>query len=593
MASSPPPLLGPSRDADYLTVVSHMQRAATPPDIDPVRLEVMWNRLISVVNEQATALMRTSFTTIVREAGDLSAGVFDVDGNMIAQAVTGTPGHINAMATCIHHFLRVFPADTLLPGDVLITNDPQKTSGHLHDFTVITPIFKDGRLVAFFGNTCHVLDIGGIGLSTDARSVFEEGLFVPITKLFDAGTPNRELLSILAANVRAPEPVLGDIHAQAAGNDVGGARLVEFMDEFGLESLDDLSAEIIARSERAMRDAIAAIPDGDYENAVWADGYEEPVRLQVAIAKRGETLRVDWAGSSAESHRGINVVLNYTHAYTTYALKCALAPEVPNNEGSFRPVTVTAPPGCILNARPPAPVAARHILGHYLPGVIFGALAEILPNRIMAEGAANIWNLQFTGHDLDDRPFTYVWFSCGGTGARPTKDGLSATAFPSGISGVPAEVIEQLTPLVMYRRELRRDSGGPGQFRGGLGQTIEVGVRTKRPFRFSPLFDRLHHAAAGYGGGLPGANAEITFSTGERITAKGSRQLAPDTRITLQLPGGGGFFDPRTRDPEMVLADVRNGLVSAARARIVYGVPVDAGSDSEPGVATEIAAASP
>lgn len=540
----------------------------------------MWNRLISVVNEQASALMRTSFTTIVRESGDLSAGVFDVQGNMIAQAVTGTPGHINAMATCIHHFLRVFPAETLQRGDVLITNDPQKTSGHLHDFTVITPIFKGDRLVAYFGNTCHVLDIGGIGLSTDARSVYEEGLFLPITKLYAGGTPNQELLRILAANVRTPEPVLGDIHAQAACNDVGGARLAEFMDEFDLDSLDALSTAIIDRSEQAMRRAIAAMPGGVYANDVWADGYEEPVHLKVTVTKSGDAMAVDWAGSSPESRRGINVVLNYTHAYTTYALKCALAPEVPNNEGSFRPVSVTAPPGCILNAQPPAPVGARHILGHYLPGVIFGALAEALPERVTAEGAANIWNLQITGHDGAGRPFTYVWFSCGGAGARPTKDGLNATAFPSGISGVPAEVIEQLSPVVVHRRELRADSGGAGRFRGGLGQTLDFGVRTDRPYRFSPLFDRLHHAAAGYAGGKPGAKAEITLSSGERIESKGAREIAPGTRISLNLPGGGGFFDPLTRDPAAVLADVRNGYVSPDRARADYGVVLNpAGTD--------------
>src|SRR4051794_19725625 len=360
-------------------------------ELDSIRLEVMWNRLISVVNEQATALMRTSFTTIVREAGDLSAGVFDTRGYMIAQAVTGTPGHINAMATCIHHFLAVYPKESLVPGDVLITNDPQKTSGHLHDFTVITPVFRNANLVGFFGNTCHVLDIGGIGLSTDGRSVYEEGLFVPITKLYDAGAPNRQLLAILAANVRAPEPVLGDIHAQAAGNDVGAARLIEFMDEFGLERLEPLADEIVGRSEQAMRAAIAALPDGIYQNTVYSDGYEEPVRLHVEITKQGDSLLVDWAGSSPESKRGINVVLNYTHAYTTYALKCALAPEVPNNEGSFRPVKVTAPEGSILNAIKPAPVAARHILGHFLPGVVFGALAEVIPDRVLAEGAANIW----------------------------------------------------------------------------------------------------------------------------------------------------------------------------------------------------------
>lgn len=553
---------------------------------DPVRLEVMWNRLISVVNEQATALMRTSFTTIVRESGDLSAGVFDTRGYMLAQAVTGTPGHINAMATCIHYFLAVFPPETLRPGDVLITNDPQKTSGHLHDFTVITPVFKGERLVGFFGNTCHVLDIGGIGLSTDGRSMFEEGLYVPITKLYDRGEPNRQLLDIIAANVRAPEPVLGDIHAQAAGNDVGAARLIEFMEEFGLESLEPLGDEIIARSERAMREAIAALPDGTFRNVVYSDGYEEPVRLEVAITKNGDSLLVDWSGSSPESSRGINVVLNYTHAYTTYALKCALAPDVPNNEGSFRPVTVTAPPRSILNAQKPAAVAARHILGHFLPGAIFGALSQALPDRVIAEGAANIWNLQFTGYDLAGEPFTYVWFSCGGTGARPNKDGLHATAFPSGISGVPAEVIEQLTPIVIRKREIRADSAGPGRFRGGCGQTLHVAVRTDRPFRFSPLFDRLHHAAAGYAGGRDGALAEISLSTGEQYVRKGSRELEPGTEITLKLPGGGGFFDPLTRDPAAVAEDVRNEIVGLEAAQHDYGVILDPATGEPDLVAT-------
>ena len=541
---------------------------------DAIQLEVMWNRLIAVVNEQAKALMRTSFTSIVREAGDLSAGVFDERGYMIAQAVTGTPGHINAMATCIHHFLAEYPAETLAPGDVLITNDPQKTSGHLHDITVITPVFLADRLVGFFGNCCHVLDIGGIGLSTDGRSMFEEGLYIPITKLFDQGKPNTELLKILATNVRTPEPVLGDIHAQVAGNDVGAARLVEFLTEFGLTSLVELGDEIISRSERAMRNAIAELPDRVLEHEVVADGYEEPVRLHVTIEKRGDELHVDWAGSSDASMRGINVVLNYTHAYTTYALKCALAPEVPNNEGSFRPVHVTAPPGCILHALTPAPVAARHILGHFLPGVVFGALAEVIPGRVLAEGAANIWNLQFTGYDLDNNPFTYVWFSCGGTGARPTKDGLHATAFPSGIAGVPAEVIEQLSPVVMWERSIRSDSGGAGRFRGGCGQTLRLGVRTNRPYRFAPLMDRIHHAPKGYDGGMDGAKATVVFSTGEIITRKGTRDMAADTEIVLNLPGGGGLGDPADRDPALIERDIRYQLVSPDAAERDYAVAV-------------------
>ncbi|MEZ4569854.1 MAG: hydantoinase B/oxoprolinase family protein [Thermomicrobiales bacterium] len=555
--------------------------------IDPITLEVMWNRLIAVVNEQATALMRTSFTTIVRESGDLSAGVFDTHGNMIAQAVTGTPGHINAMATCIHYFLAVYPAETLVPGDVLITNDPQKTSGHLHDFTVITPIFQREKLVAFFGNTCHVLDIGGRGLTTDARSVYEEGLFVPITKLYDAGQENAELMKLIAANVRTPEPVLGDIYAQVAGNEVGGRRLLEFMDEFDLDSIDELGEEIIRRSERAMREAIAKLPDGTYTNVDYSDGYEEPVRMEVSIEKQGDELRVDWAGSSPESKYGINVVLNYTHAYTTYALKCALAPEVPNNEGSFRPVHVSAPEGCILNAQHPAPVGSRSIIGHFLPGVIFGALAEALPDRVMADGAANIWINQFTG-EIDDsnraytsgsgttRTWTYVWFSAGGTGARPTKDGIGATAFPSGISGVPAEVIEQLSPIVMHRREFRQDSGGAGKYRGGVGQTMEVSVRGDRPYTLAPLFDRTRYAASGYAGGKPGAYGRITTSTGEELQSKGEREFSPGMRVILDLPGGGGYFDPLERDPAAVASDAADGLISIEAARREYGVVLDA-----------------
>jgi N-methylhydantoinase B len=543
--------------------------------LDPITLEILWNRLIAVVNEQAAALMRTSFTTIVRESGDLSAGVFDTRGNMIAQAVTGTPGHINAMATCIHYFLAVYPAAELKPGDVMITNDPQKTSGHLHDFTVITPIFQNERLVGFFGNTCHALDIGGRGMGTDARSVYEEGLFVPITKLYNSGDENTELFKLIAANSRAPEPVIGDIRAQVVANDVGGQYLLEFMNEFGLDSVDPLGDEIISRSEKAMRDAIASLPDGEYSNEVFSDGYEDPVKLRVTLRKQGDEMIVDWDGSSPASAYGINVVLNYTHAYTTYALKCALAPDVPNNEGSFRPVQVIAPEDSILNAQHPAPVCGRHILGHFLPGAIFGALSHALPERVLAEGAANIWSMQLSGKRPEGDVWTYVWFSTGGTGARPNKDGISATAFPSGISGVPAEVIESLAPIHIHKREYRTDSGGPGTFRGGLGQTMEIGVTTGEPYTFSSLFDRTHYPAAGYAGGEPGALAHIELSDGTIIDSKGMREFDADVRVSLGLPGGGGFYSPHQRDPQAVADDVLDGLVSIGQARDRYRVVLD------------------
>jgi len=547
--------------------------------IDPITLEVLWNRLIAVVNEQATALMRTSFTTVVRESGDLSAGVFDPRGFMIAQAVTGTPGHINSMATCIHHFLAVYPAETLRPGDVLITNDPQKTSGQLHDFTVISPIFDDAdRLIAFFGSTCHAIDIGGRGLSADARSMYEEGLFVPITKWYDAGRPNEELVKIVRANVREPDQVLGDIHAQVAGNNVGGARLKEFMAEFGLTSIEPLADEIITRSERAMRDAIATVPDGVYTHTGQSDGFDAPVTLAVTITKKGDAMHVDWTGSSPASPRGINVVLNYTHAYVTYALKCALCPEVPNNEGSFRPVTVTAPPGSLLNALPPAPVAGRHVIGHFLPGIVFGALAPVLPGKVIAEGAANIWATQLTGTHANGDPWTYVWFSCGGTGARPTSDGIHTTAFPSGVMGVPVEVIESVAPLLVRRREIAPDSGGPGRFRGGCGQYMEVGALTGHGYNLGPIFDRTRVPAEGYAGGGQGARGAITLSNGRELHDKSQVALAADERFTLQLPGGGGYFDPFTRDAQAVLDDVLDGFVSIEAARARYGVVIDPAS---------------
>ena len=393
--------------------------------LDAIGLEVLWNRLISVCNEQAAALIRTSFSTVVRESEDLSAGVFDARGNMVAQSVTGTPGHINSMATSMHHFRNVFPTEELEPGDILITNDPWFTSGQLNDLTIVTPVFLGEQVVAFFGNTCHAADIGGRGLAADARDVYEEGLYIPIMKLYERGEPNRDLFAMIEGNVRTPDVILGDIHAQVACNDVGGRRLLEFMGDFDLETIEGVSDQILDRSEAAMRDAFRAMPDGVYENETFSDGFleDDPIRLACAIEVDGDSIIVDFDGTSPESKLGINVVLNYTLAYTTFCFKAAINPEVPNNEGSFRPVGVRAPAGCILNAQRPAPVAGRHILGHLVPNLLFGALAKIVPDRVTAEGAAGIWISQMRGFD-ERGQFTFAIFSCGGTGAR-TQQGRS------------------------------------------------------------------------------------------------------------------------------------------------------------------------
>jgi N-methylhydantoinase B len=540
--------------------------------LDPVLLEVLWNRLTSVVEEQARALMRTSFTSVVREAGDLSAGLFDRSGRMVAQAVTGTPGHVNAMATSVHHFLREIPAETLEEGDVMITNHPWQTSGHLNDFTVITPIFREGNIVAYFGNCCHALDVGGRGLGADARQVYEEGLLVPVTRLFIRGEPNEELFRVIRANVRAPFEVIGDLYAQAGSNDVGGARLVKMIEEFGLDDIEALSDEIRTRSERAMREAIDELPDGIYENEAYTDGFDEPIRLRVSVRVDGDEMVVDYEGSSPQSERGINVVLNYTAAYTTFGVKCAISPEVPNNDGSFQPIRVTAPEGSILNALHPAPVGARHIIGHFLPGVIHGALEGTIPDRVLAQGADSLWNTQITGERESGEPFTYVFFSGGGMGARPTGDGLSATAFPSGIRGVPAEVIESICPVIMHSREFRPDSEGPGRYRGGFGQEMEIGVRSHAPWILSAMYDRTRCPAQGIQGGSPGAKGAVRTGQGRELHPKRQQRIEAEERVILSLPGGGGFGFATERDPNRVAQDVSDGLVSAGRAREIYGV---------------------
>ncbi len=545
--------------------------------MDQLVLEVLWNRLISVVNEQAAALMRTSFTSIVREAGDLSAGVFDRRGRMIAQAVTGTPGHINPMATCMHHFLAKYPVESLRPGDVLVTNDPWKTASQLNDITIVTPIFKGDRLVALFGNCCHALDIGGRGLAADSREVFEEGLFIPVLKLYDAGAPVEPVFEFLRANVRTPEEVLGDVHSQVVGNQVGGRQLLSFLDEFGLDDIEALSDVVVERTERAMRERIAALRDGDYRYGCEIDGFDAPVHIEATVRVRGDALVVDYAGSSPTVGHGINVAFNYTAGYTTYGVKCLISPDVPNNEGSFRPVTVTAPEGCILNAPYPCAIGGRHLVGHFLPSAVSAALADALPERVIAPGADALWDTQIFGEDpKTGKRFTYVWFSTGGTGALPTKDGLSATAFPSGIAGVPAEVIEALSPVVVKRRELRCDSGGPGEFRGGLGQILELAVQGDRPFLFSGLYERIDHPAPGLHGGRPGGAGTLATNQPEiLLRAKARVPLPAGTEITLGLPGGGGYGPPWRRDPARVLADVRDGYVSLERARTDYGVAID------------------
>jgi N-methylhydantoinase B len=560
-----------------------------------IHTQIMWNRLIAVVEEQAQTMLRTAFSTSVREAGDLSAGVFDRHGRMLAQAVTGTPGHVNSMANAVRYFLDVYPLATMKPGDHYITNDPWLTSGHLHDITVVTPSFYRGKAVGLFANTIHVVDIGGLGMGPDGRQVFEEGLSIPIMPLAREGDMNEDLLRLVRANVREPLQVEGDIYACAACNDEGTRRLTDMMDEFEIANLDRLGDTIIEASRDATLERIRALPKGTYRNSLTMDGYDKPLLLNAALTISDDGVHVDYDGTSPASGFGINVVFNYCLAYTAFGVKCLVAPEVPNNAGSLAPITVSAPEGCVLNAKRPWPVAARHTVGQMLPDVVAGCLQQAIAGGVPAEGASSLWNPQiFGGGSLVDEveegtdanklpEFSTVIFHCGGAGARPEKDGLSATAFPSGVRTIPVEATESVAPIVFYRREFRDGSGGPGQFRGGLGQVIELGGAGATPLALLCNFERVHHPARGRSGGQPGAAGVVTLRSGRPIRPKGRQTVPPRDAICLQLPGGGGFGNPRAREPERVREDVLDGLITTDAARRDYGVAI--GADGEIDVA--------
>ena len=538
-----------------------------------IRYQVMWDRLTTIVEEQARTLIRTGFSVSTREAGDVSAGVFDLQGRMLAQAVTGTPGHINSMALSVGHFIEKFPIKKMKEGDVFLTNDPWKGTGHLHDIVVVTPTFKNGRVVALFACTTHVVDIGGIGMAPDGKQIYHEGLYIPLMYLFKAGQLNETLIDFVHYNCRESKQVEGDIYALANCNDVGSDRLRAMMVQYKIEDLNELAETIIESTRNAMRAAISKLPITTTTNTMKIDGYDEEIVLKAKLSVVNDTIVVDYEGSSPISDFGINVPKCYTDAYTSFGVKCVVAPEVPNNAGSLAHIIVKAPEGCILNAPHPCAVVARSSIGHMLPDVVFGCLHQLLPGRVPAEGTSCLWNLRLgAGHGittrdpntkLENTTFTAMSFHSGGAGARPNKDGLSATPFPSGVRNVPVEVLEAITPIVIWRKELRQNSGGAGQFRGGLGQRMVVGNREKAEFAIFGTFDRVKNPARGRDGGKPGATGSLTLTSGKKLRGMGRQVIPIGEELIIEMPGGGGYGNPKSRDRKKIMEDIRAGLISA------------------------------
>ncbi len=543
------------------------------PAISDIQLQIIWSRLIAAVEEQARSLIRAGFSTSTREAGDVSAGIFSRDGEMLAQAITGTPGHVNSMARSVKHFLAAFPLDTLAEGDVLITNDPWKATGHLSDISVVTPVFRGGRAVALFACTTHVVDIGGNGPSPESRQVFGEGLFIPIMKLAESGAVNQSLLQIIRANVREPVQVEGDIFALMACNDVGNRRLQKIMDEYSLADLSLVGERILAYSRRAMMAAIESLPRGTWHNSMRVDGYEQPIDLVASVTVDSSGVHINMAGTSGPSRYGINCPLCYTEAYAAFGVKSLIAPALPNNAATLSCITLEAPEDCIANAKWPRPVVARSLVGMFLPDLIFGCFRQILADKTPAESTGSLWNVRLAAPDSSwSKAYMTTSFHSGGAGARPRIDGLSATPFPSGVKNVPVEITEAMTSVVVWEKSLLQDSGGAGQFRGGLGQKMVIGNRFPVPLALYARFDRVNYPARGCEGGLPGRKGLLYLASGKKLNAKGIQEIPPDDRLVLEMPGGGGWGKPEQRSKENIISDVEAEYISKEQALEVYGL---------------------
>ena len=531
-------------------------------DKNNIQNQVMWNRLLSVVEEQGQTLVRTAFSPIVRECGDISAGVFDLEGRMMAQAVTGTPGHVNSMAESVRHFINHFPLNTMNEGDIFITNDPWMGTGHLNDFVLTTPCFKDNKIVGLFSCTSHLTDIGGLGVGPDATDIHMEGLYIPMLKLADRGVMNKTLLKLVSQNTRQPVETEGDVYSLAACNDIGCKRLVEMMNEFEIDDLKNLSDFIYDKSLSAVENEIKKIPNGVYENLMMIDGFEKDIKLEAKLTVYDKSISVDYTGTSDKSKFGINVPLSYTKAYTCFGLSCLVSAEIPNNAGSLKPFEIDAPLGSILNAPYPAAVCARHIIGQMLPDVVFGCLEKAIPEKVPAEGASCLWNITFRGKTdrgaNNNSLFAVTAVVNGGTGARPNKDGLSATAYPSGVRGTPVEINEAVAPLLFLKKEYNPGSGGKGKYNGGLGQLIEIKSAIDEDMDLLASFDRIKFPARGRLNGSNGKPGQVSIKGKGKLNGKGTQVIKAGDILQIYTPGGAGYGDYSERDQVLLEKDLEN-----------------------------------
>jgi N-methylhydantoinase B len=525
---------------------------------DPIFLEVFWTRVRSIADEAAKMIVRTSFSTLSTEANDFAVVVTDSAGRSLAENSGSIPSFIGTLPRTVRAALAQIGADAMRPGDVFITNNPWIGTGHLNDVCLVKPIFKGERLVGFAASAGHVPDIGGKIRSVDARELFEEGFHIPLMHLLREGRADETLLSLIRTNVRTPEQTVGDIWSQVGAVELIANRLGDVLTEYALEGIDALAEALFERGERAMRQAIAQLPDGVYRYEMQTDGFDEKFRFAVAVRIAGSDIECDFEGTSPQQPRAINCVLAYTFAMTSYAIKCLLLPDLPNNDGLFRPIRVVAPEGSIVNPRAPAPVGGRACTGHYVPPLIFGALQDVLPQRVMAAAGSPLWIANLSGMRADGRPFATVLFYNGGMGATASRDGSSAMSWPSNISPTPVEIAERDAPLFFRYKRLRPGSGGRGRSRGGLGEEVCFVSRHTSPLSIVFLTERLRVPAPGLAGGEAGMCGEVLIN-GAAVDSRRPHVLAPGDEVILRTPGGGGYGPAAERNESLARQDRQEG----------------------------------
>ena len=536
--------------------------------------------MITVVDEAATALVRTSFSSIIRDFHDYACALFDGQGRMLAQSTNSTPGLLGILPYTIRNFMKHPKFSTLAEGDVMVTNDPWLASGHLVDVTIASPICLDGHTVGYMLCIVHHLNMGGRLATLMSRDVFEEGLKIPIMFLYRNGEPESAVFDLIRSNVREPDKVIGDLRAQVSANMVGQAKVIQIMRGAKLETLTDLGDQIIGRSETSMRQAIATLPRGRYGHSMTLRNvaeYDKPVTLAVEIEIRSDSIVVNYDGTTPQIPRAVNVTLNFTRSYTVFPLRCILNPEAPSNEGSLRPIEISAPEGSILNAQYPSPTWGRTAIGHFVPDLVMRALESAVPERLIASsGATPLWYLNFTGRRRDGRSFYNVMTFHGGMGARATRDGLPTSSYPSNVASMPVEVIESESPILFKRKMFATDSAGTGKFRGGMGVEVEMTlledeIDPTNPPMLSLRGGRFGEPISGICGGhaAPDAWARIDGVAVDLVT---QREVGPGTTVELLVPGGGGYGDPRDRSPERVRMDIESDVISASVAAREYGM---------------------